>query len=119
MKDKSFWISFTIVCLLFICSLMHCHAQTAQYDTIVCHYEHINKFIEKPSNSGKSTRIFAVYTDQKRAILDFIPVSKSVYEYIMMCKEYKITPSLGIRLKNGEIYSIVRLKRKYVKTNIK
>lgn len=97
---------------------MHCHAQqTAQYDTILCHYEHIDKFIEKPA--GKSTRIFAVYTDQKRAILDFIPVSKSVYEYIMMCKEYKITPSLGIRLKNGEIYSIVRLKRKYVKTSIK
>lgn len=95
---------------------MHCHAQrTAQYDTIQCHYEHINKFIEKPSNSGKSTRIYAVYTDSKNAILDFIPVSKSVYEYIQMCKEYNMTPSLAIRLKNGVIHSIIRYKPKYIR----
>jgi hypothetical protein len=45
-------------------------------------------------------------------IQDIIPVSKTVYEYIRTAVEYGIQPELGIRLRDGNITSIIKRKRR-------
>lgn len=106
--DPGFWIGLLIVFGLCFC-IDKCKAQ--QIDTIQCHVEYIQKFVQK--KTPKSVRIYAVYIDKQQEIADVIPVSKTVYDYISTCKEYGIKPSLGIRIKDGNITSIVKRKRKY------
>lgn len=82
-----------------------------QYDTIMCNSQHISKYIEQPN--GKSTRVYAVYNDDEMGISDIIPVSKTVLQYIQMCQANNIRPSLGIKLRDGQIQSLIRVKRKW------
>jgi hypothetical protein len=110
-----FWIGLVLLVFLFL-GVKKCTAKSV-YDTIPCRNECIQKFAYKQTKNGN--KVYAVYTDEKNNILDFIPVSESVYNYIMLCKENKIAPQLGIKLRDGEIYSIIKLKRRYVKANIK
>ena len=115
--DPGFWIGvLCIIALFFLFHIQGCAqtTTTAKYDTIQCHIESIDEFVTQTSPSGKSTRIYAVYNDKQQDISEIISVSKSVFEYIQMCKEHHITPSLGIKLKNGVITSIIRYKPKYV-----
>jgi hypothetical protein len=115
-SDKSFWVGVFTVIILLALSVTHCHAQTkqpAKIDTIACNNTAIKKFVSK--DNGKTVRIYAVYSDEKAGVSDIIPVSKSVYEYIETCRENGIKPSLGIRLRNGNISGIIKLKRIYEK----
>lgn len=115
-NDKSFWIGIFVVIMMLALSVTHCHAQTkqsAKIDTIACNNTAIKKFVSK--DNGKTIRVYAVYNDEKAGISDIIPVSKSVYEYIETCRENGIKPSLGIRLRNGNISGIIKLKRIYEK----
>ena len=73
----------------------------------------IQKYITK--STEKSVRIYAVYNDRQSGIADIIPVSKSVYEYIVLCQDNGIKPSLGLRVRNNQIVSIIRFKL-YVNT---
>ena len=101
--------------LLFTLSVVKGCAQTkAQYDTVVCKTECIDKYIEEKTTSGK-IRYYAIYNDTKNDISELIPVSPSVLSYIRMCEANKIKPSLGIKLKNGQISSIIRFKNKYIR----
>lgn len=84
-----------------------------QYDTIMCNSQHISKYIEQPTANGKSTRVYAVYNDDEMGISDIIPVSKTVLQYIQMCQANNIRPSLGIKLRDGQIQSLIRVKRKW------
>lgn len=103
-----FWVGLLLIIVL---SLLPTHkCQAAQIDTVMCRYQCIEKFIEIPQQSGKS-KIYALYHDAD--IQDLISVSKSVYEYIQLCKQNRIEPALGIRLRDGQITSIVKLKKKY------
>ena len=113
---KSGWIIAIIVILCLIAATSRCHAQqTAQIDTMLCKIECIKKFIEKPTANGKSTKFYAVYNDPKIGFSEVIPVSKTVLEYIEVCKQNSIQPTLGIRLRNGVVSSIIRYKIKFVK----
>ena len=78
-------------------------------DTIPCQVEGIKKYIEKQTT--KSTKYYAVYNYGE--IQEIIYVSKTTKEYIDMCRENGIRPSLGIQLKNGQIMSIVKYKKRY------
>lgn len=113
--DQGFWIGLFLIGMLVICTET-CTAQTtkhvAQIDTMACHPECIQKYVQQPTNNG-NVRIYAVYNDKQNSVSDLIPVSKSVYEYILMCKENGIKPSLGIRLRDGRITSIIKLKTIY------
>lgn len=110
--EPGFWVGVCIICLLLFLSKCHIHAQkNAVIDTIPCTIECIQKYITK--STEKSVRIYAVYNDKQCGIADIIPVSKSVYEYIVLCQDNGIKPSLGIRLKNGQITSIIKYKPKY------
>lgn len=115
-NDKSFWVGVFAIIILLALSVTHCHAQTkqlAKIDTIACNNTAIKKFVSK--DNGKTVKVYAVYNDEKTGISDIIPVSKSVYEYIETCRENGIKPSLGIRLRNGNISGIIKLKRVYEK----
>jgi len=108
-----FWLGIVALVLMLLLGTIRCSAQEKQpavYDTIRCNIECIQKYVTK--STPKTVRMYAVYVDKENNIMDLISVSKTVYDYILMCREYGIEPQLGIKLKNGEVYSIVKLKRK-------
>lgn len=92
-----------------------CHAQQkAAIDTMACKVECIKQIVQKPSANGKTVKYLAVYVDKSAGFSEIIPISKSVVDYISTCKQFSIEPTLGIRLRNGVITSIVRYKIKFV-----
>lgn len=102
-----------IIILLLLTS--KCHAQQkAVIDTMTCKVECIKQIVQKPSSNGKTVKYMAVYVDKSAGFSEIIPISKSVVDYISTCKQFSIEPTLGIRLRNGVITSIVRYKIKFV-----
>lgn len=102
-----------IMILLFMTS--KCQAQQkAVIDTMVCNVECIKQIVQKPSANGKTVKYMAVYVDKSAGFSEIIPISKSVVDYIDTCKQFSLEPTLGIRLRNGVITSIVRYKIKFV-----
>ena len=106
-----FYLGLLAVVVLLLLGTTRCCAQkqTAVYDTVYCNIGCIQKYVTK--QTAKSTRIYAVYVDKQAGIADLVPVSQSTYNYILTCKEYALEPSLGLKLRNGELYSIVKLKK--------
>ena len=99
--------------LLFMTS--KCRAQQkAAIDTMTCKVECIKQIVQKPSVNGKTVKYLGVYVDKSAGYSEIIPISKSVVDYISTCKQFSIEPTLGIRLRNGVITSIVRYKIKFV-----
>lgn len=102
-----------IVILLLMTS--KCQAQQkAVIDTMVCKVECIKQIVQQPSSNGKTVKYLAVYVDKSAKFSEVIPISKSVVDYINTCKRFSIEPTLGIRLRNGVIVSIIRYKIKFV-----
>ena len=107
-------IAIVIVIILLLLT-SKCHAQQkAAIDTMVCKVECIKQIVQKPSANGKTVKYMAVYIDKKIGFSEIIPISKSVVDYINVCKQFSVEPTLGIRLRNGVITSIVRYKIKFV-----
>lgn len=104
-----------IVIILLLLLTSKCHAQQkAAIDTMVCKVECIKQIVQKPSANGKTVKYMAVYVDKSAGFSEIIPISKSVVDYINVCKQFSVEPTLGIRLRNGVITSIVRYKIKFV-----
>ena len=104
-----------VVIILLLLLTSKCHAQQkAAIDTMVCKVECIKQIVQQPSSNGKTVKYMAVYVDKSVGFSEIIPVSKSVVDYINVCKQFSIEPTLGIRLRNGVITSIVRYKIKFV-----
>ena len=107
-------IAIVIVIILLILT-SKCHAQQqAAIDTMTCKDECIKQIVQKPSANGKTVKYLAVYVDKSIGFSEIIPISKSVVDYISTCKQFSLEPTLGIRLRNGVITSIVRYKIKFV-----
>lgn len=107
-------IALVIVIILLLLT-SKCHAQQkAVIDTMACKVECIKQIVQKPSSNGKTVKYMAVYIDKSAGFSEIIPISKSVVDYISTCKQFSIEPTLGIRLRNGVITSIVRYKIKFV-----
>ena len=103
-----------IVILLLLTS--KCQAQQkAAIDTMVCKVECIKQIVQQPSDSGETVKYLAAYIDKSAGFSEIIPISKSVVDYINTCKQFSIEPTLGIRLRNCVITSIVRYKIKFVR----
>lgn len=100
-------LAITILC----CNRCRAQKQEAVYDTIRIESTCITKYVTQ--STEKSVKIFAVYTD--KATTELIPVSKSVYDYIALCEENKIVPSLAIKLRNGKISSLIKYQKKFKK----
>ena len=104
-----------VVIIILLLLTSKCHAQQkATIDTMICKVECIKQIVQQPSSNGKTVKYMAVYIDKKIGFSEIIPVSKSVVDYINVCKQFSVEPSLGIRLRNGVITSIVRYKIKFV-----
>ena len=102
-----------IMILLFMTS--KCRAQQkAAIDTMTCKVECIKQIVQKPSANCKTVKYLAVYVDKSAGFSEIITISKNVVDYISTCKQFSIEPTLGIRLRNGVITSIVRYKIKFV-----
>ena len=112
--DPGHYIGLFIIVALFTFGTIRACAQTqkAQYDTILCKNECIDKYVEERTKTGKK-KFYAIYNDTKNDSSELIPVSQNVMSYIKMCEENKIKPSLGIKLRNGQISSIIRYKNRY------
>lgn len=103
-----------IVILLLLTS--KCQAQQkAAIDTMVCKVECIKQIVQQPNANGETVKYLAAYIDKSAGFSEIIPISKSVVDYINTCKQFSIEPTLGIRLRNGVITSIVRYKIKFVR----
>ena len=104
-----------VVIILLLLLTSKCHAQQkAAIDTMVCKVECIKQIVQQPSSNGKTVKYMAVYIDKNIGFSEIIPISKSVVDYINVCKQFSVEPSLGIRLRNGVITSIVRYKIKFI-----
>ena len=104
-----------VVIILLLLLTSKCHAQQkAAIDTMVCKVECIKQIVQQPSSNGKTVKYMAVYVDKSVGFSEIIPVSKSVVDYINVCKQFSVEPTLGIRLRNGVITSIVRYKIKFI-----
>lgn len=104
-----------VVVIILLLLTSKCHAQQkAVIDTMACKVECIKQIVQKPSSNGKTVKYLAVYIDKSAGFSEIIPISKSVVDYISTCKQFYIEPTLGIRLRNGVITSIVRYKIKFV-----
>ena len=102
-----------VIALLLMTS--KCHAQQkAVIDTMACKVECIKQIVQQPSSNGKTVKYLAVYVDKSAKFSEVIPISKSVVDYINTCKRFSIEPTLGIKLRNGVISSIIRYKIKFV-----
>ena len=108
-------IAIAIVIMLLLMT-SKCHAQQkAAIDTMICKVECIKQIVQQPSSNDKTVKYMAAYIDKSAGFSEVIPISKSVVDYINTCKQFSIEPTLGIRLRNGVITSIVRYKIKFVR----
>ena len=104
-----------VIVIILLLMTSKCHAQQkAVIDTMACKVECIKQIVQQPSSNGKTVKYMAVYIDKKIGFSEIIPISKSVVDYINVCKQFSVEPTLGIRLRNGVITSIVRYKIKFV-----
>ena len=104
-----------VVIIILLLLTSKCHAQQkATIDTMICKVECIKQIVQQPNSNGKTVKYMAVYIDKKIGFSEIIPISKSVVDYINVCKQFSVEPTLGIRLRNGVITSIVRYKIKFV-----
>ena len=107
-------IAIVVIAMLLLLT-SKCHAQQkAVIDTMICKVECIKQIVQQPSSNGKTVKYMAVYIDKKIGFSEIIPISKSVVDYINVCKQFSVEPTLGIRLRNGVITSIVRYKIKFI-----
>lgn len=105
-----------VIIIMLLLMTSKCHAQQkAAIDTMVCKVECIKQIVQQPSSNGKTVKYLAVYIDKSAGFSEVIPISKSVVDYINTCKQFSIEPTLGIRLRNGAITSIVRYKIKFIR----
>lgn len=104
-----------VIIIMLLLMTSKCNAQQkAVVDTMMCKVECIKQIVQKPSSNGKTVKYMAVYIDKSAGFSEIIPISKSVVDYISTCKQFSLEPTLGIRLRNGVITSIVRYKIKFV-----
>lgn len=110
--EKSIIVLFVL--LMTVGIAQKCSAQKIQqkvvYDTVMCNQVCIQKYVQVPNEKTGKVRIFAVYKDEKNNLNELINVPQSVFDYIQTCKTYGIPAQLGIKLRNGAIVSIIRIK---------
>ena len=121
-KENHFRVKFIFALLIAILIMAWCatrvKAQTVtvatRYDTLAINTLNVAKYVEEKSSTGK-VRYYAVYNDKKNEIYEIIPVSQALMSYIRLCNANDIVPNLGVKLKNGEIVSLVKYKSKYIR----
>lgn len=109
-----FWLGVLLLLIALFLPLTCKGKTTAKYDTVPVRNECVQKIISQPTKNN-NPKLFVVYNDTRNEVIDLIPISESVFNYITLCKQNGIAPSLGIRLKDGQIISIIRYKPRYIR----
>lgn len=104
----------TMLLLLFAKNVFGQTKTTVKPDTVLCKTECIVKYVQTESKSGK-VKVYAVYKDEKNGIEELIPISQTVLDYVKLCGQNNLKPTLGIKVKNGQIVSLIRYKPKFIK----
>lgn len=104
----------TMLLLLFTKNVFGQTKTTVKPDTVLCKTECIVKYVQTETKSGK-VKTYAVYKDAKNGVEELIPVSQSVLDYVKLCDQNSLKPTLGIKVKNGQIVSLIRYKPKLIK----
>ena len=115
-KEERLFISLILImaAILIAISITKCNAQSkARVDTIAIEYNCIKNYIVDDKQA--KPKIYVVYKDSINDIEEIISMSMSTYEYVCNCIQYRIRPTLGIRLRNGQITSIVKYRTTYVR----
>lgn len=108
-KNRTFGYLILIAILMFILSLcvpQQCRAQSC--DTIAISTRNLVDVVKKTSKTGKPV-FYAIYAYE--GVEDVTTISKSVVDYIEVCKECNIQPKLALRIKNGEVVAVIRQKK--------
>lgn len=108
-----FWVGIILILALLFLPLCCEKMKAAKYDTIPAKPQCIEKIIVQPNPKTNKSRYVMLYRDEQNDITDIIPVSESVVKYVELCKQNNIPPQLGIKLKDGQIYSIIKYKTRY------
>ena len=110
--NKTFGYLILVAILMFIMSLcvpQQCRAQSVQScDTIALPTRNLVDVVKKTSKTGKPV-FYAIYAYE--GVEDVTAISKSVVDYIEICKECNIQPKLALRIKNGEVVAVIRQKK--------
>lgn len=116
LNGPKYYLGALIVAFILLFAIDKCAAQsrTAQIDTMSCNVSCIDRFVEEKTSKG-TIKYYAIYNDIKNDISELIPVSQNVMSYIKLCNANNIRPSLGIKLKNGQISSLIKYKSKYIR----
>ena len=113
--NGSEWVIAIVMVVMMLFCTAKCHAaDPVKVDTMVCKTECIQKIIQKTSSKG-TVRYYAVYNDPSIKFAEIIPISKTVMDYIEMCNQNSIKPTLGIKLRNGVVSTIIRYKVRFVR----
>ena len=113
--NGSEWVIAIVMVVMMLFCTAKCHAaDQVKVDTMVCKTECIQKIIQKTSSKG-TVRYYAVYNDPSIKFAEIIPISKTVMDYIEMCNQNSIRPTLGIKLRNGVVSTIIRYKVRFVR----
>ena len=105
-----------VICLLIWGSMKGCAQTTKQpavYDTIQIDNSLIKKYCTITNKNGKEQTYAVLISGETE---ELVSVSQTVNDYIKLCKENGIKPSLALKLRNGQISSIIRFKNKYKKS---
>lgn len=111
------WLVVTLIVILLLLFTKNVFGQTkttVKPDTVLCKTECIVKYVQTETKSGK-TKVYAVYKDAKNGVEELIPVSQSVLDYVKLCDQNSLKPTLGIKVKNGQIVSLIRYKPRLIK----
>ena len=111
------WLIIAFITMLLLLFAKNVFGQTKTMikpDTILCKTECIVKYVQIESKSGK-VKTYAVYKDAKNGVEELIPISQSVLDYVKLCDQNGLKPTLGIKVKNGQIISLIRYKPRLIK----
>ena len=109
-QPDKWWIILLVVLMLLMIGVMRAGAHS---DTLSIKKECVEKVISKPSKNGKSVKYYAIIRlkdENDKDYKEIVTVSKTVIEYLDMCKEYGLRPHLAVRYKDDSPYSLIKKK---------
>lgn len=109
-NDKYWWAAIVTLVLVFLFHAFMCRAQRTQVptDTIPLSFNNVKGIRVKQTKS--SEKYYIVYNFGEFA--DVLPTNRTTVDYISICKDANVKPSLGLIVKNNRFVRIVKLDHK-------
>lgn len=117
---KLFWLLYITAVLIAVCAITKCTTCKAEtlsdkvfhkIDTCHVNVENIEAFYITTNEKTGKDRYFIAYCDVDQGIDDLIPISTSLYEYVMTCHAMKIAPHLGVVFRDNTPSRIIKYRK--------